>query len=149
MSIDEFKVEPCLVVADLIGRAQAYSFTWDGESAVKSDFQVLVGLRRFQEPTHISPASWNRNWWARKCWQSAVSKGFFNGTDVVSVVAPPRSPIEIARNQVHMFAEHHGSNREDERFPDTTFLGADIANMSGQNCKCLLAAKGSSGKRST
>ena len=32
------------------------------------------------------------------------------------------APIEIARNQVHIFAKHHGSNREDELFPSTTFF---------------------------
>ena len=51
------------------------------------------------------------------------------------------SSIEIARNQVHMFAKHHGTNREDELFPNTTFFDADIVNMIGQNCKCFLAAK--------
>ena len=62
LPIDEFEVEPCLVVAALIGRAQAWSFLWDGESDVKSDFPVLVGLRRLQEPAHINPAAWNRTW---------------------------------------------------------------------------------------
>ena len=66
---------------------------------------------------------------ARRRWQSAVSKGFFNGTDVVSIVALTGSPIEIPRNQVHMFAKHHGSNRKDEFFPNTTLFGVDIADM--------------------
>ena len=47
----------------------------------------------------------------------AQDKGFLNGTDVVSNVASPRSPVEIARNQAHMFGKHHGSDREDELFP--------------------------------
>ena len=84
-------------------------------------------FRWFKEPTYVSPASWSRSWspqwWgARKRWQSAVSKGLSNGTDVVSIAAPPRSPSEIDRNQVHMFATHHGTNREDELFPNTTFF---------------------------
>ena len=36
--IDTIQVEPCPLVAALIGRAQARSFVWDGEHAVKSYF---------------------------------------------------------------------------------------------------------------
>ena len=80
------------------------------------------------------PTPWNRTWspqgcGARRCWQCAVSNGFLNGTDVVSIVASPRGPIGISRNHVHMFAKHHGSNCEDEHFPNTTFFGVDVANM--------------------
>ena len=56
------------------------------------------------------------------------AKDLFHGTDVVSTAAPPRT-VEIARNQVHMFAKHHGSNREDELFPNTTFSVVNIAHM--------------------
>ena len=41
---------------------RVWSFMWDGESAVKSDFPVLVGLGRLQDPAHVGPASWNRTW---------------------------------------------------------------------------------------
>ena len=40
--IDEIQVEPCLMMAALIGRAQALSFMWYGESAVKSYFPVPI-----------------------------------------------------------------------------------------------------------
>ena len=65
----------------------------------------------------------------RRRWQSAVSEGFLDGTDVVSPAATPRSPIEITRNQIHMFAKHHSTNREDELFPRTKIFGKDIAIM--------------------
>ena len=39
---------------------------------------------------------------ARRRWQSAVREGFVDGTDVVSIAAPPRCPIEITCNQVYM-----------------------------------------------
>ena len=92
-----------------------------------SKFPIPIGFGRLKEPAHISPASWNRTWspqgcGARRRWQSAISKSFFNGSDVVSAVASPRSPVDIAGNQVHMFAEHHRSNRVNEFFPNTTFL---------------------------
>ena len=35
-------------------------------------------------------------------------------------------PLKITCNQVHMFAKHDGSNREDEFFPNTIF-GVDLA----------------------
>ena len=54
---------------------------------------------------------------ARRRWHSALRKGLFNDTDIVAVVAPPRSSVEVTGNEVHMFAKHHGSNREDELFP--------------------------------
>ena len=37
----------------LISRAQAWSFMRHGESAVKSNFPVLVRLGRLQEPAHV------------------------------------------------------------------------------------------------
>ena len=40
--IDEFKVEPCLVVAALIGWAQAWSFVWDGESTMQSYLPIPI-----------------------------------------------------------------------------------------------------------
>ena len=72
---DKVEVEPCFVVAALIGRTDTKSFMGYGECAVKS------------------PLAWNRSrslqWYgAGRHRQSLVSRGFSNGTDVVSVVAP-------------------------------------------------------------
>ena len=82
---------------------------------MKSDFPVLVGLGRLQEPAHVGPASWNRTWSPTMVWGQAAlakrsSQGFFNGTDVVSIAAPPRYPVEIACNQVDIFTKHHGTD---------------------------------------
>ena len=105
---------------------------------------------RTRRPQHpgIEPGipQWCR---ARRRWQSAVRKGFFNGTDVVSIAAPPRCPVEIACNQVDMFTKHHGTDCEDELFRNTPFFGVDIFNMYQQICECFLAAQGSSTKRGT
>ena len=59
-------------------------------------------------PTHISQVAWNRSWppqWcgARRRWQSTISEGLFNGTDIVPVVTPPRRTVEVTSNQVHVF----------------------------------------------
>ena len=40
--IDEFKVEPCLVVEALIGMAQAQSFVCDGESTMNSYIPIPI-----------------------------------------------------------------------------------------------------------
>ena len=129
--VDEVEIRPCLVVAALISGAQAWRFMRNGKSAVKTNFPVLVKFRRLHEPAHVGPASWNRTWSpqgcrARRRWQSAVRRGFYNGTDVVSTTAPPRCPIEITCNQVHVFAKHHGTNCEDELFRNTTFSLSSI-----------------------
>ena len=79
--------------------------------------------------------------WARRRWQSAVRKGFFNGTDAVTVAAPPGCPIEITCNQVNMLTNHNGSDCEDQLFRNTPFLGVDIAHMQRHNCKSFLAAE--------
>ena len=109
---------------------------WDGESVVKSDFAVLVGLGRLQEPAHVGPASWNRTWspqWCRdrRRWQSAVRKGFLNGTDVVPIAAPSRCPIEIACNHVNLLRNHDSTDGEDDLLGNTPFLGVDLANFVG------------------
>ena len=79
--IDEFKVEPCLVAA-LIGGA-------NGESTMNSYQPIPTWTRWFKEPTHVSPVVWHRSrspqWRRTRRWQSAVRKGFINGTDVVSI----------------------------------------------------------------
>ena len=76
-----------------------------------------------------------QGWGARVRWQSTVTNGFFNGTNIVSIAAPPLSTIEITGNQVHMFVKHH------ELFPDTTFFGVDIVNMSRHHRECFLVAE--------
>ena len=98
--------------------------------AVTSQYRSESGSTK--EPAHISlsPIVWNRTWSPRGCGSPAAlakrspPKSSCHGTDVVSTAAPPRNPIEIARNQVHVFAKHHGSNREDELIPNTTFFVA-------------------------
>ena len=49
-------VEPCFVVAALIGRADAKSFPGNGECAVKPNFPVPVRFRCFKESL-----AWNRS----------------------------------------------------------------------------------------
>ena len=79
-------------------RSGAESFVRNGNGTVESNFPILIGFGRLKEPTHnISPAAWNRTWspqgcGARERWQSAASKGFFNGTKVVSIAAPATQP---------------------------------------------------------
>ena len=107
----EVEVKPCFVVAALISRAQAQSSMRNGKGTVKSNFPIPIGFGRLEEPTHIGPAAWNRTWSPQGCgargrWQRAVRKGV-DGTNVVSIAAPPRGPIEVTRNQIHMFVKHH------------------------------------------
>ena len=70
-----------------------------------SNFPILIGFGRLKEPAHISPAILESNMVPTRVWgQAALAKGnqqkaSFNGSDVVSIVASPRSPIDIAGNQ--------------------------------------------------
>ena len=77
------------------------------------------------------------------------AKASSKGTDVVSIAAPPRCPVDIACNQVNMLTKHDGTDCENELLRNTPFFGVDIVKMLGQNCEGFLAAKGSSAKRST
>ena len=134
MPPDKVEVEPCFVGAALIGRAQAQGFTRNGESTMKPYFPVPIGFRRFKEPTNVSPVARNRSWSPQQCedrrrWQRTVSRGLFDGTDVVSVAATPCSCVEITSNQVHMFVKHHSTNCNDELFPNTTFLSVNVTNV--------------------
>ena len=59
-----------------------------------------------EEPADVSPVAWNRSrspqrWGAWRHRQSTVGKAFFGGTDVVPVVPPPCSTVEITGHQVH------------------------------------------------
>ena len=105
---DKVGVEPCFVVAALIGRADAKSFPGNGECAVKPNFPVPVRLRRSKESTNVSPVVWDRSRSPQWCGvgrlrQSTVSNGLFHGTGVVSAVAPPCSTVEVTGHQVHPF----------------------------------------------
>ena len=50
----------------------------------------------------------------------AVGEGFFDGTDVFPVVAPPCSTVEITGHQVHLFVKLHCTNCEDELLSQDT-----------------------------
>ena len=59
----------------------------------------------------------------------AVSKGLFNDTDVVAVVASPRSAVEVTGNRIHCFVKHHCSNRKDQLLSDATLLGVIVVDV--------------------
>ena len=48
LPIDKVELEPCFVVAALVGRADAESFMRNGESTVLTNFPVPIGFRRFK-----------------------------------------------------------------------------------------------------
>ena len=58
----------------------------------------------------------------------SIDEGFFDGTDVVSVVAPPCSPVEITGHQVHLFVKHHRTNRKDKLLSYAIFLSKEVIN---------------------
>ena len=142
VSPDKVEVEPCFVVAALIGRAQAQDFVRNGESTVKPNFPMLIRFRRFKKPTNVSPAAWDRpgspQWWrVGRQRQSAVGKGLFDGTDIVPVVAPPCCPVEVTGHQVHFFIKHHCTYRKDELLSNATFLSVNVADVQRQNYECF------------
>ena len=115
---DKVEVEPGFVVATLISRADTKSFMGNGECAVLTNFPLSIRIRRFEESTNVRPLTWNCSRSPQWCGagrhrQSAVSKGLFNGTDIVSVVASPCSPVEVTGHQDHFFVKHHCTNRKD------------------------------------
>ena len=124
---DKVEVEPGFVVATLVSRADTKSFMGNGESAVLTNLPLSIRIRRFEESTNVSPLTWKCSRSPQWCGagrhrQSAVSKGLFNSTDVVSVVASPCSPVEVTGHQVHFFVKHHCTNREDKLFSYAAFL---------------------------
>ena len=95
---------------------------------MKSYFAMLIRAGRLKEPTDVSPVVWNRSGSQQRC---AVRKSFVDGTDVVSIAAPPRCPIETTCNQVNMLTNHNGSDCEDELFWNTPFFGVDTYQYAG------------------
>ena len=111
---------------DRSGAGQELYVGWrKRREVVPSNTDLIQG---FKEPTNVSPVVWDRSRSTQRCrarrrWQSAVRKGFVNGTDVVSIAAPPRSTIEIAYNQVNVLTKHNGTDCENELFRNTPFFG--------------------------
>ena len=71
-----------------------------------------------EESTKVRPLSWNRSRTPQRCGagrhrQVAVSKGLFDDTNVIAVVASPRRSVEITEHQVHFLVKHHCANRTD------------------------------------
>ena len=52
---DKVKVEPGVVVATLVSRADTKSFMENGECAVLSNFPLSIRIRRFEETTNVCP----------------------------------------------------------------------------------------------
>ena len=67
MPPDKVEVEPCFVVAALIGRAQAQDFVRNGERTMKPYFPVPIGFKRCEEPTYVSPIARNRSRSQQRC----------------------------------------------------------------------------------
>ena len=61
MPPDNVEVEPCFVMAALIGRAQALHIAVNREGTMKPYFPLSIAFRRFQKPTHVSPIARNRS----------------------------------------------------------------------------------------
>ena len=151
---DKVKVEPGFVMATLVSRADTKSFMVNGECAVQTNFPVPIRFRRFKESTNVRPLTWNSSRSPQRCgaWrhrQSAVSKGLFNGTDVVPVVASPCSPVEVTGHQVHLFAKHNCTNSEDKLLSNAAFLGVDVTDVQRHNCECFSPLGGCRRKRGT
>ena len=90
--------------------------------------------RRFEENTYVRPVAWNRSRSPQRCGagrhrQGTVGKGFFDGTDVVPVVAPHCSTAEITGHQVHLFVKHHCTNCKGKRLSYATFLGVNVTDV--------------------
>ena len=119
---DKVEVEPYFVVAALIGRADAKSFMRNGECTVKPSSPVPIRFREVSGTHKRQPRSPQRCGAGRHR-QGTVGKGFFDGTDVVPVVAPPCSTVEVTGHQVHLFVKHHCTNHKDKLLSCATFLG--------------------------
>ena len=143
MPPNKVEVEPRFVVAALISRAdakssiiraQAQHVARNEENTMKPYFSVPIGFGRFKEPKNVSPVARNRSrcpqWcWARRHRQGALGKDFFDGTDIVDVVASPCSTLEVTSNHVHIVFEHHCTNCKDELLSYATFLSVNVGNV--------------------
>ena len=81
------------MVAALISRADTKCFMVNGERARLHSQSESGGFRDPQTSAHLPRmAPGLHNGAVPGHWRSAVSKGLFDGTDVVSVVASPMQP---------------------------------------------------------
>ena len=58
---DKIEVKPWFVVAASVVRAQAQDIVRNSERTMKPNFPVLIGFRKFKEPTNFSPVAQNRS----------------------------------------------------------------------------------------
>ena len=121
------EVEPGFMMPTLVSQADTKSFLENGECAVLTNFPLSIRIRRFEESTNVRPLTWNFSRSPQGCgaWrhrQRAVSKGLFNDTNVVAIVASPCSPAEVTGHQVHIFVKHHCTNRKDKHLSYATLL---------------------------
>ena len=143
MPPNKVEVGPRFVVAALISqadakssiiRAQAQHVARNEQNTMKPYFSVPIGFGRFKEPKNVSPVARNRSrcpqWcWARRHRQGALGKDFFDGTDIVDVVASPCSTLEVTSNHVQIVFEHHCTNCKDELLSYATFLSVNVSNV--------------------
>ena len=47
------------------------------------------------------------------------------------------APVEITGHQVHLFVEHHCTNRKDKLLSSATFLGVNVTDVQRHNCECF------------
>ena len=124
--IDEIQVEPCLMMAALIGWSQAKRLC-----TMLTRFPKAVrtsGLRNSQTSAHLSemdPQWWGAGW--RR--QGTISKCFVNSTEVVFATTSPRCTIEFTCNQVNFFRSHNCAKSENELLDDAFLLDKNVADM--------------------
>ena len=126
----------------MLRRTDAKSSMANGECAVKPNSPVPTRFKRCKEPTNVSPLAWNRSRSPQRCGprrhrQSTVSKGFFDGTDVVPVGAPPCCTVEITGHQVHLFLKQHCTSCKDQLLSDATLLGVNVTDVQRTNCLAI------------
>ena len=65
--IDEKKVDPNFVVAALVCAPAAKRAVGDSQGTLHTNLPLLLGPRRFYEPTYISPLTWHVSWSPQRC----------------------------------------------------------------------------------
>ena len=111
----------------LIGRAQAPRLheKWrkhrEAELSIVDPTQEVCGIHK-RPPTYLESLQVPTMARGREASAKRSQQSSFNGTDVVPVVAPPCSTVEVTGHQVHLFVKHHRTNCKKSIFPMPRFL---------------------------
>ena len=122
--LHKIHVEPHLVMAALIGLSDAQSFVVNGKCTVLPYSPPLIGVRRYEKPTHVRLRTPHRPWTTQRCGLGGIGKSQSVKASCVKSIPPTtenwlRKLYTYNKKNCKSTKDKHETNHINNKYNDT------------------------------